>query len=147
MKTLMFLFQTTVSSGGVDWIKTVFVVMGWILSVFLGLLCVAFIKKFFDPKFDLIFLICDAEGKPSMARFQNLIFTVVIAMGLFYLIGIKSEFPAIHNGIWVLLGISAGTFAVTKTLEETKSTRMIELNLRKKELELREKELEQRAGS
>lgn len=53
-------------------------------------------------------------GKASLSRFQFLIFTFVIA-GLFLLLSIEAGgFVQIPNNVLALLGISGGTYVVSK---------------------------------
>jgi uncharacterized Tic20 family protein len=108
--------------------------MGWILAIFLGLLGLVIIWKVWKKDIDLSLLICDPDGKPSLARFQNLIFTIVIAMSFFLIVIETKKFPDIPNGVWVLLGISAGTFLGTKSIETSKAVRMKELEVKSQEL-------------
>jgi hypothetical protein len=65
----------------------------------------------------------DAEGKPtygaSMSRFQLLIFTFVIALSLLLIIiaNDAKAFPPVPSEILLLLGISASTYAVGKSIQ------------------------------
>lgn len=54
------------------------------------------------------------SNKASLSRFQFLIFTFVVA-GLFLLLSIESgTFVAVPNSVLMLLGISAGSYVVSK---------------------------------
>jgi len=54
------------------------------------------------------------SDKASLSRFQFLIFTFVVA-GLFLLLSIESgTFVAVPNSVLMLLGISAGSYVVSK---------------------------------
>jgi len=70
---------------------------------------------------NLKYLVSDADtGHASMARFQLLIFTFVIALSLFLIIvgnNKQLRFPEIPNQVLTLLGISASTYAVGKHLQ------------------------------
>lgn len=52
-----------------------------------------------------------------MSRFQLLIFTFVIAMSLFLMVANNMKFPEIPNGVWALLGISGGSYVVSKGIQ------------------------------
>lgn len=110
--------------------------VGWILTVFIALLGAKILWKIFKDEINLDHLISDAEGYASLSRFQFLVFTFVVAMSLFYLIVIKNppDYPAIPNQILALIGISGGSYVLSKgiqgsatsetseTTEETKKT-------------------------
>ena len=70
-------------------------------------------------KIDLKMLIGESDGSASMSRFQLLIFTFVIALGLFLIILSASppSFPAIPGGILALLGISGGSYVTSKAVD------------------------------
>ena len=58
----------------------------------------------------------DGQGKASLSRFQFLVFTFVIA-GLFLLLSIESgAFVDIPNNVLALLGISGGSYLVSKAM-------------------------------
>ena len=92
-------------------------VFGFVLCAFVGLLGGTIIVWIWQGKIDLSALISESNGQASMSRFQLLIFTFVIAIGLFELIELRvsaTGFPDIPNGVLTLLGISASTYAVGK---------------------------------
>jgi hypothetical protein len=97
--------------------------LGWILAIFLGLLALIVLWKVFTDRIDLKYLIADEKGYASMSRFQFLIFTFVIAGGLIYMTlcaicsGASAAFPDVNNGVLVLLGISGGSYAIGKGLQ------------------------------
>lgn len=75
-------------------------------------------------RIDLAKLISEKDGSASMSRFQFLIFTFVIGFGLVLLIIIQAKantaaFPAINSGVMALLGISGGTYAVSKGIQKS----------------------------
>jgi hypothetical protein len=114
-----------------------FMAMGYIIALFLGLLAFAIVKRMWGSDFDLVLLICDEQGKPSLGRFQNLIFTVVIAMGLFWIIGRLGDFPqTIPPNILLLLGISAGTMAIGKGIDARHFERQNEIRLEDERIRL-----------
>lgn len=90
-------------------------ITGLILCAFLGLLGFTVLLWIWLEKIDLSDLVNEANGQASMSRFQLLIFTFVIAVGLFEVVENRTTtFPEIPSGILTLLGISASTYAVSK---------------------------------
>ena len=75
-------------------------------------------------RIDLTHLLSEPGGGASLSRFQFLIFTFVIALGLFLVIAHGYKFPDIPNGILTLLGISASTYAVGKGITATDPVHM-----------------------
>jgi uncharacterized BrkB/YihY/UPF0761 family membrane protein len=94
-------------------------VIGWILTVFITALALKILVKVWKDEINLEFLISDASGDASLSRFQFLVFTFVVAMSLFYLIVIKSppDYPAIPNQILALIGISGGSYVISKGIQ------------------------------
>ena len=103
-------------------------ISGIIIAAFIGLLGLVVIWKVFKNEIDLRFLISDENGEASLSRFQFLIFTFVIAMSLFLLVAssvsdcdpCKAKFPEIPQGVWALLGISGGSYVVSKAINRKK---------------------------
>ena len=87
---------------------------GLVLCLFLGLLGFTILYQIWTKQINLKYLLSEADGSASMSRFQLLIFTFVIAFGLFEIAEAGMKFPDIPNGILTLLGISASTYAVGK---------------------------------
>jgi hypothetical protein len=59
-----------------------------------------------------------ATGKASLSRFQFLLFTFVIA-GLFLLLSIEAgSFVDIPNNVLALLGVSGGSYLVSKAVKK-----------------------------
>jgi hypothetical protein len=104
--------------------STLVLVIGWILTIFLGILAFVILWKIVTNEISLRYLISDEQGFASLSRFQFLVFTFVIAMTLFYLIIAHKEFPNIPNQILALLGISAGSFAVAKGIQTSRDVEM-----------------------
>jgi uncharacterized BrkB/YihY/UPF0761 family membrane protein len=94
-------------------------VIGWILTTFITLLAAKILVKVWKDEINLEYLISDAAGDASLSRFQFLVFTFVVAMSLFYLIVIKSppDYPAIPNQILALIGISGGSYVISKGIQ------------------------------
>ncbi len=105
--------------------ETLTLVIGWMLAIVIGLFALIVLYRVYKDDIPMKFLLCEssASGAPmaSMARFQFLIFTFVIALSLFLVIvGNKDgvQFPKdIPNGILALLGISGGSYAVGKGIQ------------------------------
>jgi len=99
-------------------------VCGYILCAFLGLLAGTIIVMIWQEKIDLSALLNEFNGQASMSRFQLLIFTFVIAISLFDLVGKRSDgtFPDVPQGVLTLLGISASTYAVGKGISYSNPT-------------------------
>jgi hypothetical protein len=90
----------------------------WVFAVFFGLLAITILVWIWLGKIDLKLLVSEKDGSASMSRFQMLIFTFVVGISL-YLIVVSdpATFPDIPNGILGLLGISTGTYAVSKGIQ------------------------------
>jgi hypothetical protein len=85
--------------------------------------CIAFmvLAKMATNEIDLANLLSESGGGgASLSRFQFLIFTFVIALGLFLIIAHTYEFPkTIPDGVLTLLGISGSTYLVGKGITAT----------------------------
>ncbi len=103
-------------------------VIGWILTVFLGLLAAIILWKIIDGTINLTFLISDEQGYASLSRFQFLVFTFVIAMSLFFVIASQPTpaYPPIPAEILALLGISSGSFVLSKGIQSSRDVSMTE---------------------
>jgi len=99
--------------------QTLALVMGWIIAILLGSFALIIIYDMFIGKIDLRYLICGADGDASLSRFQFLIFTFVIAMGLFLIMVSmdKPTFPVVPGSILALLGISGGSYVTSKGVD------------------------------
>lgn len=96
---------------------TLALVIGWILTIFVGLLAAWILILIVTGKINLTQLISEPTGQASLSRFQFLVFTFVIALSLFLIIvgGDRPAFPQnIPGGILALLGISGGSYVVAK---------------------------------
>ncbi len=102
--------------------------IGWILTIFLGLLGVIILWKIFTGQIDITYIICDENGWASLSRFQFLVFTFVIAMSLFYLIASQTPpaYPKIPTEILGLLGISGGSYVISKGIQSSRDVNMTE---------------------
>lgn len=107
---------------------TLALVVGWILTIMLGLLGLIIVWLIVSGRINLSNLISEPNGQASLSRFQFLIFTFVIAMSLFLMIVSTSppSFPVVPGGILALLGISGGSYVVSKGIQTTKEVGIAE---------------------
>jgi hypothetical protein len=100
--------------------------IGWILTVFIGLLAVMIVIKIWKGDIDLNYLISDENGWASLSRFQFLLFTFVVGMSLFYLVVADAppKYPTIPKEILALLGISGGSYVVSKGIQNSRDVDM-----------------------
>ncbi len=96
-------------------------VVGWVLVVFVGLLEILILWKIVKSNM-LEKLISEPNGDASLSRFQFLIFTFVISMSLFLVVVAKEDFPEIPAGILALLGISGGSYVISKSIQVNKDS-------------------------
>lgn len=111
--------------------EIVSLVIAWLLAVFLGVLMAVVLFLILIGRIKLDKLLSEANGDASLSRFQFLIFTFVIA-GSFVMIVLGSDPPRfpdhIPSEVFVLLGISAGTYAVAKGIQANYEIRMHEID-------------------
>lgn len=98
-------------------------VAGWVIVAFMAVLGAVIIFKMLNGTIDLAFLVSEDDGKASLSRLQFLIFTFVIATGLLLIILAKGEFPAVGNDVFVLLGISAGSYVGSKIAQKAAASK------------------------
>lgn len=113
--------------------STLTLVAGWMIAILVGAFGLAVLRSIFNDKIDLKKLISEENGDASMSRFQFLIFTFVIAMSLFLIIISKNPlaFPDIPSGILALLGISGGSYVVSKGIQANAEVREKEIEANK----------------
>jgi hypothetical protein len=107
---------------------TLALVVGWILTIMLGLLGLIIVWLIVSGRINLSNLISEPNGQASLSRFQFLVFTFVIAMSLFLMIVSTTppSFPVVPGGILALLGISGGSYVVSKGIQTTKEVGIAE---------------------
>ena len=104
-------------------------VIGWVLTILLGVFGAVVLWKIIDGTIKINRLISDEQGYASLSRFQFLTFTFVIAMSLFYVIASQTptpKYPEIPNQILALLGISGGSFVLSKGIQSSRDVSMAE---------------------
>lgn len=106
-------------------------VMGWVIVGFVGVLCLLILWMIFTRTINLSSILNEpGSTKASLSRLQFLIFTVVIALSLFLVIIGNGDNkpptfpPEIPPGIFALLGISGGTYLVSKGVQANKEVEM-----------------------
>lgn len=96
-------------------------VMGWTITILIAAFAIGIIYKMLKGDINLQYLISGADGDASLSRFQFLIFTFVIGLGLFLIILSTHPDPAfpttIPGGILALLGISGGSYVTSKAVD------------------------------
>lgn len=97
--------------------NTVLTLLIIVIAAFLALLQGTLIWRMWTNKIDLSQIISDGSGQASLSRFQFLIFTFVIGVGIVYLTVKGEAFPQLDQGILVLLGISGASYVVGKSLD------------------------------
>jgi hypothetical protein len=88
-----------------------------------GLLTLIFLFAFLilaaiaSGKIDISSLLAENGGGASMSRFQLLIFTFVIAVSFFLVVVGGAGLPEVPGSVLALLGISAGTYGISKGIQ------------------------------
>ena len=112
-----------------DWLRLVF---GWVTAVFIAGLGALFLYRILRGDIKLDRILEDENGKASISRLQFLIFTFVIAMSLFLVIvsADPPDFPdKIPGEIFALLGISGGSYVISKGVQSNRDARMKRLEV------------------
>lgn len=110
---------------------------GYIVAITVGLFALIIVFKIYTGQINIEKIICEKNGDASLSRFQFLIFTFVIAMSLLLLV-IKNiscgtvSFPDVPPGVWALLGISGGSYAVSKGIQKKAETEIDRVKTGKK---------------
>lgn len=105
-------------------------VLAWTVAGFLAALMLIVVVLIVLGRIRLDGLISEPNGDASLSRFQFLIFTFVIATS-FFLIVVGSDPPRfperIPGEIFALLGISAGSYVISKGIQANYEIRMHEI--------------------
>lgn len=99
-------------------------VAAWVVVAFVGALAAIILWKIWTGKIDLTKLISETNGDASISPFQLMVFTFVVALMWIYLFFCNncSGFPKIDNGVLALLGISGGSYVVSKGIQKSYET-------------------------
>ena len=97
-----------------SWMETLLLWIGLGFLLIMGALCWMLLVKMWTNQIDLSTLLDEANGDASMSRFQLLVFSLVVAVGIFLFILKNMTLPDIPQSILTLLGISASTYAAGK---------------------------------
>ena len=94
---------------------------GWAVAIFAAILGIVILVYIITGKIDLRYVISEEDGSASLSRFQFLIFTFVIALSLLLVIVSQNPpgFPTIPSEIFILLGISGGTYVISKGVQKS----------------------------
>jgi hypothetical protein len=95
--------------------------MKWSGAIFMTLV-EAYVVYGIAFKWDMKKLLCAEDGAASMSRFQLLLFTFAIAGGYFLPAPAAEGFPAVNASAMALLGISGGTYAISKGIQASRDT-------------------------
>jgi len=94
---------------------------GVVVVTFAGLLGFTILLWIWIGKISLSKLVSEANGDASMSRLQFLIFTFVISLSLFLIVVGHDKSPKfpddIPPGVFALLGISAGSYLISKGIQ------------------------------
>jgi hypothetical protein len=92
--------------------------MAALAAVFIGIFLIV-VVKIMQNRINLDNLLSEPDGKASLARFQLLLFTFVVA-GLFMILSLEAgQFIEIPSGVQGLLGISGGSYILSKVISST----------------------------
>ena len=89
-------------------------IFGFGFFAIMGLLCVMLLQKMWTDKINLSTLLKEANGDASMSRFQLLLFSLVVSVGLYLYMLNHLSLPDVPQSVLTLLGISASTYAAGK---------------------------------
>ena len=99
-----------------DPMNVLLLIFGFGFFAIMGLLCIMLLYKMWTNQIDLSTLLKEANGDASMSRFQLLVFSLVVAVGLYLYMLKHLALPDVPQSILTLLGISASTYAVGKAI-------------------------------
>jgi hypothetical protein len=102
---------------------------GWVVLGFMALIGGTIVFLILTGRINLTKLLCEPNGDASMSRFQLLVFTFVVALCVLYatLAADTTGLPDIPASMLLLLGISATSYGVGKSLQTQRDTKMEEI--------------------
>lgn len=97
-------------------LSLIFVSFAGLFLMFIGL----FIAwKILKGEIDITKLISEeGSDKASLSRFQMLVWTFVIGFSFLYLVILNDTFPELPGEVLAILGISGGTYVVSKGIQK-----------------------------
>jgi hypothetical protein len=95
-------------------------VAGYVIVLLVGLIGLLIVWNMFSGRIDLRLLVSEKDGPASLSRFQFLVFTLAVAMCLIVLTLESGEFPKLDANVLGLLGISGGSYLVSKGINRAK---------------------------
>ncbi len=96
----------------------IFILAAGIFLLIIGLILAVKIMK---NQIDITKLICEKDSdKASLSRFQLLIWTFIVGFSFLFLLINSDTFPEITPEVLALLGISGGTYVVSKGIQKAK---------------------------
>lgn len=97
-------------------VTTLTYTMMFVIAVEVAFILAVVLIKIMKNQIDISGLLNEPDGKASLSRFQFFVFTFVIA-GLYLLLCIENgQFIEIPNSVLGLLGISGGSYLVSKSI-------------------------------
>jgi len=103
------------------WMNGLLEAFGVAFLLFMGALCVLLLWKMWTGHIKLDTILEEANGDASVSRFQFLLFSLIVAVGVFLYIVNRLTLPDIPPSILTLIGISASTYAVGKGISYSRS--------------------------
>src|SRR5262245_42446134 len=91
---------------------------GWVVVIGIGLIFLAVILRIYGRKMNIDSMLQEDDRKASFSRFQFMIFTFVISMCVLVLTLESGHFPTIETNVLGLLGISGGSYVISKGISE-----------------------------
>ncbi len=95
-------------------------ITGWVMLVIIAGFGLTVLLKIWQGKINIDNLIGESDGSASLSRFQFLIFTFTIALSLFWVVVKQGNFVEIPAGVYGLLGISGGSYVISKSVHKPK---------------------------
>ena len=100
-----------------EWMNRILLGLGIGFLLIMGALCLLLLVKMWRNQINLSTLLEGENGNASIARFQLLVFSLVVAVGIFLYILEYKNLPDIPPSVLTLLGISASTYATGKGIQ------------------------------
>jgi hypothetical protein len=103
-------------------------IFGLVVGIIILGAALVVLGKMLSGQIDLRYLIAEQDGSASISRFQLLIFTFVIALSYFLFVIFRLTGPSgpaplilpdVPQGVQILLGISGGSYVLSKGIQKT----------------------------